>query len=36
MSGQSFLLLKNNDFLVKLKAIKIQLDNPQNPINKLI
>jgi len=33
MSGQSFLLLKNQDFLLKLKAIKNHLDSPINPIH---
>ena len=36
MSGQSFLLLKNQDFIRKLKAIKSHMDSPINPIHILI
>lgn len=36
VSGQNFLLLSNQDFLLKLKAIKLHLESPINPINQII
>ena len=36
MSGQSFLLGKNQDFILKLRAIKSHMDSPINPIHILI
>lgn len=36
ISGQSYLLLKNQDFTIRLRAIKNHLDSPINPIFQLI
>ena len=36
MSGQSFLLLQNQEFIMKLKAIRNHLEKPINPLNTII
>lgn len=36
MSGQNFLLLKNQDFLYKLQVIKMDLEKKSHPISEVI
>lgn len=36
ISGQNFLLLKNEDFLTKLRIIKDLVETAGNPINVII